>query len=87
VALNIRIYQPHAWPDDPCEISTTPLCNLAVLVQLSNATTTSVSTDTTFNTAVTSVGTVVANPTCTAGPSYYVGTALSTIVPLDGTLT
>lgn len=68
-----------------CTPTGTPVCNLAVLLHLSG-TSTSTSAGSNFTLTGTSVGTVVANPTCTAGPSHIIGTSAATTSALTWTV-
>ncbi len=70
-----------------CTPTGTPVCNLAGILAFTNATTTSVSTSSTFSFSGSTVGTVAANPTCTAGPSFLVGSSGTITSPITGHLT
>ncbi len=85
VSLSVRVYAPHTPPNDPCEISTTPICQMAIVLHL-NGTSTSISTSNTFSLTGASVGTMVANPTCPSGPSYLLGTSSTVTSPITGHL-
>ncbi len=78
IPIRIQIYN-----TDTC----TPVnlvCTLGALVHL-NGTSTSTTSSNTFHFTGASVGTLVANPTCGAGPSQLLGTT-STITSLSGHL-
>ncbi len=64
-----------------CTPTGTPICTLAAVVHLAG-TSTSTGVSATFTGTSTSVGTVAAFPTCTAGPSYLIGTSSATTVPI-----
>ncbi len=64
-----------------CTPTGTPLCTVAFLLNLSG-TSTSTSTGSTFSLTGSSVGTVVAFPTCAAGPSHILTTSSTTTSPM-----
>lgn len=80
VSIVITIYNTAS-----CTPTGTAICTLAVSLNLSG-TSTSLSTGTSFNLSGTSQGTVVAFPTCGAGPAYLIGSASSVTSPITGTL-
>ncbi len=80
VAIVITIYNTTG-----CTPTGTPICTLAVLLHL-NGTSTSLSNSTNFTVTGSSVGTVVAFPTCATGPSYLIGSSSSTTTALTGHL-
>ncbi len=70
-----------------CTPTGTPVCNLAAVIAFTSATTTSVSTSSTYSFSGASVGTVAAFPTCTAGPSFLVGASVTITSPFTGHFT
>ncbi len=68
-----------------CTPTGTPICTLAVSLNL-NGFTTSISDDSSFTLTGSSQGTVVAFPTCAAGPSYLIGSASTATSPITGDL-
>ncbi len=64
-----------------------PICSVAVLLSLNSTFPSSISVSNTFTATGTSVGTVVAFPTCPGGPSQILGTALTTTTGITGTIT
>lgn len=69
-----------------CTPTGTPVCTIASIFHMTG-TSTSTSATQTFSLTGTSVGTVVAFPTCTAGPSGILGTSSTTPSPITGTIT
>ncbi len=85
VGIQIRIYNT-AGQINPCDPIGNPICTLALVLHL-GGNSTSISTSNTFSLTGSSVGTVVAFPTCTAGPTYLIGTTAVVTSPLTGHLT
>ncbi len=68
-----------------CTPTGTPLCTLAALLGL-DGTSSSTSGGNDFSFTGSSVGTVVAFPTCTAGPSSLTGTSVTVMWPIMGAI-
>ncbi len=66
-----------------CTPTGTPVCTLAASLNLSG-TTTAASASGTYSLTGTTTGTLVAFPTCTAGPTQLVGTTSTVTSPLTG---
>lgn len=81
VAIVITIYNTTG-----CTPTGTAICTLAVILSLSGSST-STSTSQNFTLTGTSVGNMVAFPTCGAGPSYLIGTTSSTTAAIVGHIT
>ncbi len=70
-----------------CTPTGTPVCTLGLIIGMTAVTTISVSISTTFGFSGASVGTIAAFPTCTAGPSFLVGSAVTVTSPVVGHFT
>ncbi len=81
VGIQITVYNTAS-----CTPTGSPICTLGVQLAATTLTTTSVSTSTNFSLTGSSVGTIVALPTCSTGPSYLIGASVNTTAPITGHL-
>ncbi len=81
VAIVITIYNTTG-----CTPTGTPICTLAIILNLSG-TSTSITTSNTFTLTGASVGNMVAFPTCATGPSYLIGSASTVTSAITGHIT
>ncbi len=80
VGILVRIYD-----TTTCTPTGTPLCSLGLILRL-DGTSTSLTVSSAFSLTGGSVGTVAAFPTCTAGPTLYIGTTATVTSAITGHL-
>jgi hypothetical protein len=83
VPVEVSVYSSY---DFTCTPTGTSVCKIAFLLQLSG-TLTGTTVSSTYSLVGSSIGTVIANPTCGAGPSYIIGTTAFVTTAITGHLT